>query len=96
VIEDESFGTRFLGGEDFCVFKSQDAARAEIDLLVVNSRVIDTWEIHVLRHDLLWETVAAGLMCKPVPPVLSEPCLGCHMAERTTARYCEDCIAKGE
>lgn len=70
VIEDERFGTRYLGGEDFCVFPSVEAARKEIQILSSNenARAIDSWEIHVLREDGLWRTERAGVFNETTAP----------------------------
>lgn len=60
-IIDACFGPRFLGGADFCVFRSESEARAEIDILRNNGNalVIDEWEIHIFRGDA-WVLKAAG------------------------------------
>lgn len=62
VISDSLFGERFLGNHEFIVFTSEAEAREEISRLISckdNSKVIDSWEIHVWRGDA-WLLVSAG------------------------------------
>lgn len=61
-ISDVMFGGRFLGGSDPCIFRSEAAARAEIEILRNNgnSRVIDEWEIQVYRANGDWVMTNAG------------------------------------
>lgn len=82
-ISDARNGDRYLGQENFCVFKCQADARKEIEYLRCNenAQAIDEWEIHVLRADGLWETVAAGVFDLENAPGkrVAQWCTGCGL-----------------
>ena len=60
-IEGDSFGVRFLGGADFCVFMSVESARDEARRVLAAMPALTEFEIHEYRASGEWYNVAAGV-----------------------------------
>jgi hypothetical protein len=60
VIEGDSFGTRYLGGEEFIVFRDIDQARTEARRVLADMPQLSGYEIHQFSSTGEWYTVGAG------------------------------------
>ena len=59
-IEGDRFGTRFLGGAEFIVFRNVDEATKEAHIVLANQTEPTTFEVQEYRAGK-WYTVGAGV-----------------------------------